>query len=714
MKKLSLLLAIIIFISFMAPAATASSRQDQVLVCLIDRMNLADIDPKNTPNLCSLMQQGAIGLLNSPSAGERNTENTYCTISAGSRVLSCGGAALNFQTDETVNMDKAGEVFTRNTGIRPGEHKLVVSDIETIKKNNAKRNLVLPGVLGDQLQAYGDSVGVIGNSDLPGYYSRAGVLLAMNSSGLVDHGKIDSEMVLPSSRLGFQSNYKGIAEQSRRFDDRLLIIEFGDLTRLNAMNTLFYPPQLASEKSHLLKQIDTCIGQITKQKHYSAIYVISSSPDQPALEKEELLTPLIIAKPGFSGILSGISTRREGIVSSLVIKDSIISSLHPHYGDSIKSTPKVDQLNYIKKVNFEIISNYVNQKWFLRIIFPLVFLLLVLAMVLTWQGKGNSWRNYIILSVAIVPLNLLLIANITVTRPWHLVPLFLAGNLLITVLVLLLARVMRCKALALLALLTVLCIALDLVFSLGMLEKSMMSYRIMRGSRYYGLGNEYMGVLIGSAIILASMLLQNLSNWFNRLMVVILFVAVILLNAYPRFGINVGGTITAAIALGYTYLRYINQPLDLKKTAVILVGTFLLLTVMSIIDLQQPLAMQSHLGRNVNMLLHGETQKFGSLIIRKIQMMLKVMNFTVVNWVILAGVAAACYGVFRPGINISQLKLRVPMIYAGLKGLIVAAVAAIIFNDSGITAAASLFVYTIIMMADHWQYQHIEETPGKY
>ena len=209
------------------------------------------------------------------------------------------------------------------------------------------------------------------------------------------------------------------------------------------------------------------------------------------------------------------------------------------------------------------------------------------------------------------------------------------------------------------------------------------------------------------------MLLQKNSNRFNRFLVVILFVGVIFLNAYPRFGINVGGTITAAIALGYTYLRYINQPLDLKKTSVILLGTILLLTVMSIIDLQQPLALQSHLGRNVNMLLHGESQKFGYLIVRKIQMQLKVMNFTIVNWVILAGVLAACYGVFRPGFSISQLKLRVPMIYAGLKGLIVAAVAAIIFNDSGITAAASLFIYTMVMLADYWQDQPTESSGQK-
>ncbi|MGE5390339.1 MAG: hypothetical protein ACM3PE_04670 [Deltaproteobacteria bacterium] len=708
MKKISFLLAIIILLSLLVPAAMASPGQGQVLICLIDRMNLADLDQQDTPCLWSLMQQGGIGLLNSPSAGERNTQNTYCTISAGSRVLSSGGAALNFQADESVNLEKAGNVFARNTGIQPGSHNLVASSIETIKKNNLKSNLVVPGILGDQLHQRGDSAAVIGNSDLPGYYSRLGVLLVMDSRGLVDNGMIDSSMTVPSPYLGRESNYREIISQSRQLDNAVLVIEFGDLTRMNNMSTMFSPTALMTEKKKLLRQIDYCLSEVLEQKDYRAIYVISSSPDNTALENEELLTPLIIVKPGFNGILTGISTRREGIVSSLALKDSIMSSLYSDCRESISSVLQADRFHYIQQLNHQVISNYVNQKWFLRVIFPLLFVLLVLSGILTWQGRAGRWRDLINLFIASVPLNLLVMANITVVRPWHLIPLFLIGNLLFTALFLLLARVFRCRALAMAGLFTIVCIALDLILGLGMLEKSMMSYRIMRGSRYYGLGNEYMGVLIGSAIMLASMFLQRFSSRLNRYLIVALFVAVIFLNAYPRFGANVGGTITAAIALGYTYLKYIDQVLDLKKTSVILLGTLLLLVVMSVIDLQQPAALQSHLGHNVNMLLHGESQKFGYLIIRKIQMMLKVMNFTVANWVILAGILAACYGVFRPGSGLSKFKQRVPVIYTGLKGLIVAAVAAIIFNDSGITAAASLFIYTMLMMASYWQ-----ADPGK-
>jgi len=693
-------------LSLLAPAALAAGEQNQVLICLIDRMNLADLDPENTPCLWSLMQEGAIGLLNSPSAGDRNTANTYCTISAGSRVLSSGGAPLNFQADEILNLEKAGDIFARNTGLQPRDHNLVVSSIETIKRNNLKSNLAMPGLLGDQLHLRGDSAAVIGNADMPGYHSRSAVLLAMDSRGLVDEGSIDGTMTIPSPRLRWQSNYAEIAAQSRRLDNELLVIEFGDLTRLNKMSTLFSPAALTAEKKMILGQIDRCLKNVLATKDYRAVYIISASPDQPALEREELLTPLIIVKPGFNGILSGISTRREGIVSSLALKDSIINSLHPDSSESIMASSRADQFQYIQQLNSQVISNYVNQKWFLQVIFPLLFILIVLSGILTWRGKARWWRDLFGLFVATVPLNLLLISNIAVSRPWHLVPLFLAGNLLLTALFLLLAKFCRCRALAVVALFTVVGIVLDLTLGLEMLEKSMMSYRIMRGSRYYGLGNEYMGVLIGSAIMLASMLLQGIPSRLNRCLVIALFALVVFMNAYPRCGANVGGAITAAIALGYTYMKYINQTLDLKKASIILLGVLLLLTVMSVIDLQQPAAMQSHLGRNANMLLHGESQKFGYLIIRKIQMMLQVMNFTVVNWIILAGILGACYGVFRPGSGLSEFRQKYPVIYTGITGLIVAAVAAVIFNDSGITAAASLFFYSLLLMAQYWKAAH--------
>jgi hypothetical protein len=86
-------------------------------------------------------------------------------------------------------------------------------------------------------------------------------------------------------------------------------------------------------------------------------------------------------------------------------------------------------------------------------------------------------------------------------------------------------------------------------------------------------------------------------------------------------------------------------------------------------------------------------------------MQLRVINYTVFGWVLLGALLASLYMVFRPGKLMNGIKDAFPLIYKGLKGLIIADVVAIIFNDSGLTAAASLFIYSLIIFI-YYQGEH--------
>lgn len=682
-----------------------SPRPAQVLIFMIDRLDVGDLEPGATPNLWRLMQKGAIGLLNAPSAGERNTSNTCCTISAGQRVLSSAHASYNFEAGEYVNGEKAGDVFFRNTGIKPATDNLVASNIELIKNNNVDKNLDLPGLLGDELHELGCPTAVIGNSDLPGYYSRNGILMLMDSNGIVDSGKVGKEMTVPSIRLPWQTNYQQVLKQSNAIDNSVLLVEFGDLSRLDSMAHLYSPSSLAKERKSILAQVDNCVGKIVKQKGQTlcAIYIISPTPSKSVMERGELLTPLIIVKPGMKGVLTGISTRREGVVSSLVIKNSILASLNPNQEESISSSALPDSYGFISGLNRELAFGYVNQKWFMPIVVAIIIILLGLALILQKRKFSQSIINYILIFIISVPLTLLLIANFGVLKPIALVLIFLAFNFLEASLSYLFARWKGSNHLSPILLATIVCISLDLFFKLGMLEKSMMSYRIMAGSRYYGLGNEYMGVLLAAAIVYSAILLQSNNSVLRRRITGILFCIVIFLNAYPRLGTKVGGTITAAIALGYTYMHYRHQRMDARKIIFLAVGTVILLAIMALIDLRQPIELQSHLGRNITLVMNGGINEALIIIQRKMQMQWRVLNFTIWAWILFFSVIAATYAVFNPGTMLSPVKRQFPYIYSGLKGLTIAAVTAIIFNDSGITAAASLFIFSTIMMIYYWK-----------
>lgn len=702
MRKILFAFLTILLILSLLPAQLQANEEPapgQVIIYMIDKLDLNDLNPEVTPNLWALQNKAGLGLLNTLSAGERTSKNVPCTISAGKLAIASSNADLNFRADEIINGEKAGDIFFRNTGILPAGHNIIINSIEVIKKNNENRGLGKPGQLGDELHALELKTVVIGNADLPGYYSRPGALIVMDSRGIVDSGLIGKEVVEKSSPLPLSSNYNAILQAYRDFSDYdMVLIDFGDLARLDQLQNMLSNQQLKTEKIKRLQAIDACIGSLQEQiNNKSIVYVISPTPSKAAFERGELLTPLIIDKPGFSGVLTSYSTRREGIVSSINLKNSILHDFNPAIRDTIYAQPANGVYANLNSVNQRAVFDYVNQPWVVTIHIAIILFFLVLALVCRLKKNSEELTDYLILFALAIPLELLLIANFDVFNRWLFLGLSLGINLILTLFCWFVSHPLKISPLTTVLFLTIVVIGLDLIFTLGMIEHSMLSYRIMSGSRYYGLGNEYMGILIGATIAFTALQLQKSVSPRKFILVALLFSLVIFLIAYPLFGINVGGSITACIGLGYTYLRYRQQKVNFPKIFYLLLGTFALVIVMAIIDLKQPVEIQSHLGRSVNLIFVGGWEEMLSIISRKVQMQLRVINYSIWGWVFLLMVLVSTYLVFRPAKLIKKTQQQRPVIYSALQGITMAAIIAIIVNDSGITAAAVLALYFVAL-----------------
>lgn len=671
----------------------------QVIIYMIDKLDYKDLNPEITPNLWAMQNKAGLGLLNTLSAGERTSKNVPCTISAGKLAVGSSNADLNFQANEIIKGEKAGEIFFRNTGLLPADHNIVINSIEVIKKNNENRDLGRPGQLGDELHALGLKTAVIGNADLPGYYSRPGALMVMDSRGIVDNGLISKEIVEKSSPLPLSSNYQAILQAYREFSNYdVVLIDFGDLARLDRLQSLLSHQQLAKERIKRLQAIDTCIGNLQEQiNNNQVIYVISPTPSRAAFERGELLTPLIIDKPGFSGVLTSHSTRREGIVSSINLKNSILHDFNPAVRDTIYAQPAQGVYAKLKTINQRAVFDFVNQPWVVTIHIAIILLFLLLALGCRLRKSTEVITDFLILFALAIPLGLLLIANFTILNRWLFLAVSLGINLILALFCWFVSRPLKISPLTTILFLTILVIALDLIFSLGMIANSMLSYRIMSGSRYYGLGNEYMGILIGATIAFTALLLQKSFSQRKLILVALLFTMVVFLIAYPLFGINVGGSITACIGLGYTYLRYRQQKINFPKIFFLILGTFVLVAVMAIIDLKQPMEVQSHLGRSINLIFTGGWGEMLNIISRKVQMQLRVINYSIWGWIFLFVVLVSTYLVFRPAHLIKKTQQQLPVVYSALQGITMAAIIAIIVNDSGITAAAVLALYFVAL-----------------
>ncbi|MEN6350476.1 MAG: hypothetical protein ABFD08_13910 [Syntrophomonas sp.] len=701
-----------------AVASNDNTPKQQVVIFMIDKLSIDDIDSHTTPHLWSLINKGGMGLLNTVTGGDRTTKNGCCTISAGKLAVGSSFADQNFEYPEFIDGEKAGDVFSRNTGIFPREMNLLVSSFVVIKKNNEERSLGNAGQLGDDLHQLGCTTAVIGNSDRPGYYSRPGSLVLMDSRGIVDEGAIDDKLLIADNprALPAKTNYAQIYREFPQLKDNdVVLVEFGDLSRLESMYTMFAKKRYQIERTTILRQIDKSIGKITTEliSPPTCIYVISPSPSRNSFVPSALLTPLIIVKPGFNGTITSYSTRREGVVLSTGLKNSILNCLSGNISETIYSSPNNNTYQDLKTVNQREVFSYVNQAWILSALIAPIFLLLLIALSLILKQKWLPFSRLILLFALSFPLTLLFMGALEVFNRPLFVLIFLLINLALSIFSFLLARIIKINPFIPILVSTIAVIGFDLITDKTLIENSIMSYRVISGARYYGIGNEYMGVLLGACISLVALNFDHSFGTLKRLGTAIFFATITFLIAYPRFGINVGGAITASAGLGYSYLIFKPQNNKINYTKVILltVITLSLIAAMAIIDLRQPPEVQSHLGHSISLILNGGVGEILNIIGRKINMQARVISYGGLGWVFLLLLISSCFFIFHPSANLNRFRNRMPGIFKGLQGLLGSAIIAVLFNDSGITSAASLALYFLVLLLYALDQKYIRGTP---
>ncbi|MDD2621113.1 MAG: hypothetical protein PHC92_10645, partial [Syntrophomonadaceae bacterium] len=138
--------------------------------------------------------------------------------------------------------------------------------------------------------------------------------------------------------------------------------------------------------------------------------------------------------------------------------------------------------------------------------------------------------------------------------------------------------------------------------------------------------------------------------------------------------------------------------INLKKIVCLLLSAIALVIAMAIIDLNQPAELQTHLGNSISLIRSGGLTELLNIVIRKTQMQVRIMSYSGLGWILLLGMGAAMAYMLKPGYHILQLKTQIPIIYKGLLGLLLSAIIAILFNDSGITSAANISLYFLVLL----------------
>lgn len=687
----------------------------RVVIILADGLAWDDFNRVSLPNLRELSWQGAVGLLNTNIPGRPRTGDGYPTLGAGTRVASAPGLGEAAGASENLGPNRAGDLYYRRTGIIASEGAIVHAGLGALELANLAQDYPVElGALGESLKRAGVARAVFGNADRPGAPGRQVVSVLMDSLGQVPEGNvgITTTMVDPSFPTGRRTDWERLASAVSEFlisgnpdGRRVVAIETGDLSRIQAEKERLIPDRRKELYRITLQRVDRFVGRLARQLDRERDLLLFISPT-PAAERwlaRDSLTPVIIWGRGVSpGLVYSATTRRGGVISNTDIAPTILA----HYG-------LPSPVSFVGRPAGGIAAagsswatvDRLHERWVtVHVQRPIVvkgYVLFQIAAVLASMGatlagaRLPNWVWSFVLVLMALPLSMLVAAFMP---PMALLP----YGLLVTMIGAIIAggalavwRGRWLPAAGWVSLATVAGIALDVVGGGTGSTGSPLGYSAISGARYYGLGNEYMGVMIGGVLIGLSTLIDEWSlrpGVFSGVLAAV-FSGVLGLIASPALGANFGGAVTAAIGFSVAYLRLGGRKLG--RNELIRASLVLLLTLSGVMvwDLRRAPGTESHVGLALRLVWESRGEAIWGILHRKLAMNLKLLRSTIWSGALVTFLSTLLILSHRPAGVFREMTRTNPGLAVGISATALASVVALAVNDSGVVAAATMLIY---------------------
>ncbi len=710
MRRLMGFLICVFLFTIAIPTGANAQGSGKVVMVVIDRLTFEDID--NMPVLNGLMARSAAGILNTKTGGVRSSENAYATIGSSVPALATGSAKLAFNGEEKYLLGRASAEYTGRTGRHAPEQGIFQLGIARIWQQNATLNQnVVPGALGQTLAENGLKVGVLGNGDFGDEISRPVVNIAMNNNGLVGKGSVGSDLLVFDHTFpgGRRTDYDLLVERLSGLmgEVSFAVVDVADLARLENQKNYVYESNLDKLRKSTLGRIDSFLLDLTGtlDLRNDLLVVVSPTPSDNVIKSGELITPVIIAGKGVDnrGLLVSGTTKRPGIITNTDLAPTILTFFGikvPYHMWGRNATVVAGDNSLKALVNFKnMLALIYNMRPPLikGYIFALLILLLVSLYFIFFRKDGLLILKPYLVFVMSVPLSLLLLPLFPGGSSFIVILELILLVLFITFLCMVIGKRWFLGSFLLISVATVLAIVTDLYLGAPLQKQSILGYDAIAGARFYGLGNEYMGVLLGATII-GSMLLITALPRIKRSLIpftAVIYLVILYAIAAPNVGTNVGGTIAGSVGFVTAFFLLLNIKFS-KRTILLIPGVALLAVVSFIfIDLQKDIAHQSHIGRNASLILSGGSGEIFNIIIRKLEVNIKLIRHTIWSRFFLASLASLALLFYRPIGVMKNIRTNYPELFYGFIATIVAAVTALVFNDSGIVAAATTMIFGV-------------------
>ena len=703
-KAKILILLVIILLAALSHSIRAEELHRDIesfIILTISRANYEDF--ANMPNVRALIDNGYIGLMNTRASGRNSELKSYATIGWGTRAEALEDTAIFEELDE-----EALNIFKRRVGQVLPQRGIANIEINKLIQQNLKGEFkASPGTLGELLRLAGLKTAAIGNSDTDSNKSRAIGFIAMDSMGYIENGNVGPELLLEddSSPFGIRTDYdRLLSEFEKSYGDAALIaVETGDLSRLEAYKINLNNSTYNDHKEKILDNIDTFIAKLVEKIDFNttSLIIVSPYPSETSYEAGDRLTPIIFYE-GMGkgqGILTSDTTRRRGIVGNVDIAPTILRGFgitpDKTTGRRIESIPMEDNLSYIQELNEKTVNTSVIRYRILYTFAVYEMLVAVLALLVIVYRKrvpkgiiGVS--GALLLSTIVTPLVFLILSIFGVGSMLrtYIIIILLSGGL--TIALYSIFKRDPLKVLLYTSLLIVLSLLVDIALGQNLIKNSILGYDPIIGARYYGIGNEFVGVLLGSGLIAATALKERFKK--KPLWLMLFFSIIVLFIGFPKLGANVGGTITALFAFLFTYSLMAAKKMNFKRWSIILAIVAGVIVSLAFVDFFI-LESKSHLAGAIQQIAAGGPVVIYQIIIRKITMNIRVMSVTIWSRVLLLALGILGVLFYRPIGLLKQLSTKYPSLLAGWSGIIVACIVGFAVNDSGVVLAATCIIF---------------------
>ncbi len=418
----------------------------QVLVVLADHLTLDDVTRPDLPSLMRMRQGGEIALM-SPGLAQKPdpVANVYATLGAGDTV-------------------RVGDVSQ--------------------------------GRMADALRRAGVRTALIGDADGDDTGSYRPALLFLPTPDVVSDGAI-TEATVPGGKREDPARLWAVTQAAFRSCD-LVVVHFGDFARAERENQrgFLLPSAYQAHRRRALQALDLYLGFALAGGRGPLFLVV---PTPPLLENGSWnqLTPfLAMTTERRTATARSDTTQTNGLIASRDVAPTVLGALEVSpplqmTGASILAAPAADlfRMNRLTRLNQEA-QNPIFWTVGLGAV-VIVFGSLGLYLTSRMAGRAGQVARYGLRVVSAWPLALLLapLANPHTVGAYVAVFAGLTGLLAQT------------PSPPLICALTALVIVGDGLAGTTLISNSALSGYALSGIRFYGIGNEYMGVLIGGALL---------------------------------------------------------------------------------------------------------------------------------------------------------------------------------------------------------------------